>query len=176
MNRSAVLIGLGIAVALQIAIIAGLVVNAAMPLWTGTEIRLKTTPVDPRSMFRGNYTQLNYEIGQLPDNALEEYNYLRIGERVYVSLRLTDSGIYSFLNASLDKPSAGVFIRGRLLNSYSPYRVSYGINAFFTPKIKALKLEKDLAHGGVAVLMVMDSGRAALNDVVANTPKTETKE
>ena len=44
MNRSAVLIGLGIAVALQIAIIAGLVVNAAMPLWTGTEIRLKTTP------------------------------------------------------------------------------------------------------------------------------------
>tara|TARA_B110000114_G_scaffold145359_1_gene154435 strand:- start:9558 stop:10088 length:531 start_codon:yes stop_codon:yes gene_type:complete len=173
MNRSAVLIGLGIAVALQIVIVAGLVANAAMPLWTGTEIRLKTIPVDPRSMFRGNYTQLNYDIGQLPDNALEEYRYLRIGERVYVSLKLTDSGIYSFLSASLDKPSTGVFIRGRLKNRYSPYRVNYGVNAFFAPKSKAIQLTKDLVQGGVAVLMVTDSGRAALSNVVANPPKDE---
>ena len=62
-----------------------------------------------------------------------------------------------------------VFLRGRIANNYSPYRVKYGIEAFFAPKKKALQLEKDLRNGGVAILMVTRSGRVALKDVVPDT-------
>ena len=72
MTRSKVAVGLGAAIAFQLVVLAGMVVYAAMPLWTGTEIRVKTVPVDPRSMFRGNYAQLRYEFATLPEGALSE--------------------------------------------------------------------------------------------------------
>ena len=166
MNRSPVVIGLGAVVALQFFVLSGMVVKAAMPLWTGTEIRVRTVPVDPRSMFRGNYAELNYEIGQLPNNALSDSTSLRIGEIVYVSLKLGENGLYRFKDVSLHKPAEGIFLRGRIVDNQPPYRVEYGIEAFFAPKTKALQLEKDLRNGGVAVLMVTGGGRVALNDVV----------
>ena len=46
--------------------------------------------------------------------------------------------------------------------------MKYGIEAFFAPRAKAMKLERDLANGGIAVLMVTGAGRAALRDVIAN--------
>jgi uncharacterized membrane-anchored protein len=171
MNRSSVVIGLTAVVALQFFVLSGMVVKAAMPLWTGTEIRVKTVPVDPRSMFRGNYAELNYEIGQLPNNALSDFTSLRMGEIVYVSLKLGKNGLYRFTDASLHQPADGIFLRGRIVDNQSPYRVEYGIEAFFAPKNKALQLEKDLRNGGVAVLMVADSGRVALNDVVPYAPE-----
>ena len=46
------------------------------------------------------------------------------------------------------------------------YFVTYGIEAFFAQKERALKLEKDLQNGnGIAVLMVTDGGKAALKEV-----------
>ena len=171
MSRSSIAIGLGLTVALQLCVLSGMVVKAAMPLWTGVEVRVKTVPVDPRSMFRGNYAQLNYEIGQLPSNALGEFENLRIGEIVYVELKLGQGGLYGFAEASLNKPAEGTFLRGRIANYGSPYQVNFGIEAFFAPKSKALQLEQDLSNGGVAVLMVTDSGRVALKGVVPNTPE-----
>ncbi len=168
MSRSKVIIGLAVAIALQLVVLSGMVLKAAMPLWTGTEIRVKTVPVDPRSMFRGNYARLNYDIGQLPNSVFQDVTGLRIGEIVYVSLESTEDGLYRFMGASLDKPAAGVFLRGRIVNNQPPYRVRYGIEAFFAPKTKALQLERDLRNGGVAVLMVTDSGSVALKDVVPN--------
>ena len=115
MNRKSVVIALAAVVALQFFVLSGMVVKAAMPLWTGTEIRVKTVPVDPRSLFRGNYAELNYEIGQLPSSALSDFANLRIGEIVYVSLQLGENGLYHFKDASLNKPGEGIFLRGRLV-------------------------------------------------------------
>ena len=67
MTRSRVVVlGLGAAIAFQMFVLVGMVVNAALPLWTGTEIRVRTLPVDPRSLFRGNYVRLAYALGTLP--------------------------------------------------------------------------------------------------------------
>jgi len=171
MNRSRIIIGLGIAIALQLFILLGIAGKAALPLWTGTEIRVKTVPRDPRSMFRGNYARLNYEIGTLPHELFETERKLRRGEIVYVSLKPGENGLYVAERASLDKPTEGVFLRGRITRAYKPYRVEYGIEAFFAPKKKALQLERDLRNSGVAVLMVTDSGRVTLKDVVPNDDK-----
>ena len=169
-TRSRIIIGFGIAIALQFFILTGMVVKAAMPLWTGTEVRIKTVPVDPRSLFRGNYARLNYEISQLKAEFLQSDRALRIGEVVYVRLTAGDDQLYTLTSASLDKPDSGVFLRGRLTSAHPPYRIKYGIEAFFAPKQKALKLEDDLRQGGIAILMVTESGDVALKDVVPNSP------
>lgn len=166
MKRSRIIIGLGIAVILQLFVVLGMVGKAALPMWTGKEIRVKTVPRDPRSMFRGNYARLNYEIGSLSKEVLKIDRRLRRGEPVYVSLKENEEGLYAISGAALDKPDEGVFLRGHIVNNHPPYRVEYGIEAFFAPKKKALQLERDLRKSGVAVLMVTESGRVALKDVV----------
>ena len=168
MIRSKIAAGLVAAIAFQLVVPVGMVVNAALPLWTGTEIRVKTVPVDPRSMFRGNYAQLAYEFGTLPEDALAGEENLRAGEVVYVDLERGEDGAYEFAGASLDLPTEGVFLRGRLATVTAPYRVRFGIEAFFAPKARALELEKDLRNGGAALLMVSGSGRASLKDVIPN--------
>ena len=166
MTRRQVAFSLGAAIVLQLVVLVGMVAKAALPLWIGTEIRVRTVPVDPRSMFRGNYARLRYDFGTLPDDALNEAEGLRAGEVVYVALRQGEEGEHELADVSLEPPSDGVFLRGRLLGSLPPLRVRYGIEAFFAPKERALKLESELRDGGTAILMVTDGGQAALKDVI----------
>ena len=168
MDRKKIIIVLCAAVLLQIMVLSGMLVLAAMPLWTGKEIRVKVVPVDPRSLFRGNYARLNYDFSRLEKGALggeREENRRRDNEVVYITLRENQDGLYEYAAASLEKPDAGVFLRGRIDKFYF---VTYGIEAFFAQKERALKLEKDLQNGnGIAVLMVTGGGKAALKSVKA---------
>ncbi len=172
MTRTPIVVPLGIAIAFQLLVLTGMVAKAAIPLWVGTEIQVKTEPVDPRSMFRGNYARLRYEFGTLPEDALEEEHSLRMGEFVYVSLQRGEEGQYEFAAASTTRPTDGIFLRGRLQNNFPPYFVKYGIEAFFAPEEKAQQLERNLREGGTAILMVTGSGQAALQDVISG-PNTE---
>ena len=171
MSRSKIAAGLVAAIAFQLLVLVGMVVNAALPLWTGTEVRVRTVPVDPRSLFRGNYARLAYEFDTLPEDALREEGGVRYGEVVYVHLERSNGGDYAYAGVSLEPPSEGVFLRGRVVGYLPEYqRVRYGIESFFAPKEKALALEKDLRNGGIAVLMVAGNGRAALKDVIPDPP------
>lgn len=170
MNKT-IALSLLIAVLFQLLVLIGMVGLSAMPLWTGQEIKVKTIPVDPRSMFRGNYARLRYELSEIEIDRSDKK--IRNGEVVYVSLIQAENGLFEFSNASLDKPQNGIYLRGRIqTNRYSDkqktHRVKYGIEAFFAPKVKALALEEDLRDGGVAVLMVASSGKARLKDVIGN--------
>ena len=44
--------------------------------------------------------------------------------------------------------------------------MKYGIEAWFAPKAEALRLERELRDGAVAVLMIDASGKAALKERV----------
>ncbi len=167
MTRRHITAALCATIALQFFVLLGMVVNAATPLWTGREIRVETIPVDPRSVFRGNYARLNYAFSTLPEGALgEPTRHLRVGEVVYVSLQQDEEQVYEFAGASLDRPADGVFLRGRMTHTTPPYRVTYGIEAFFAPKDTAVKLEDALRSGGLAVVMVSETGKAALKAVI----------
>ena len=173
MSRRTIVLALGAAIVFQIIVLAGMVAGAAMPLWTGTEVRVATEPVDPRSVFRGNYARLDYAFSTLPEDALDVDRDLRTGEVVYVSLQAAEDGLHHFAGASLEPPAEGIFLRGRILRDSAPHRVRYGIEAFFAPKEEALRLERELGDGGVAVLGISRSGRAAIKDVIASSdPET----
>lgn len=159
------------AIIFQFLVLTGMYVSAALPLWTGTEIKIKTIPVDPRSMFRGNYARLRYDISRLETEYFPAGDDLRNGEVVYVVLKPGEDGLYQFAEALLNKPDSGIFLRGRIENrryeeKVSYFRIKYGIEAFFAPKEKAMQLQSDLRDGGIAVLMVSSGGKARLKEVV----------
>ena len=61
-------------------------------LRTGQEIILKTVPVDPRDMFRGDYMTLNYPISQLNIKSLPtEKTDFKVGYSVFVELETEDT-------------------------------------------------------------------------------------
>ena len=171
-NRALLLKALLAVVVFQALILAGEYINSVYPIWFGKEIRLKTIPVDPRSMFRGNYARLNYDITSVPLPVLKEGETLRQHTTIYVSLKENDKGLYELAGTSLEKPEQGMFIRGRLqerhwlFNLGSNHVINYGIEAFFAPKERALQLERDLRNGGIAVVMVASNGKATLKDVI----------
>jgi uncharacterized membrane-anchored protein len=163
--------GLLATILLQLGVLATEYLNSVYPLWTGQEVRLKTMPIDPRSMFRGNYVQLNYEISEINMKAEMKAQLLRWNEVVYVKLRPDENNVYRFDGASFTKPETGLSIRGRLQAPYGPetsqpYQIRYGIEALFAPKEKAQALEEQLRDGGIAVVMLADNGKAALKDVI----------
>jgi uncharacterized membrane-anchored protein len=171
--KKTIAIGLIIAALFQLLVLTGMVGLSAMPLWTGKEIKVKTIPVDPRSMFRGNYARLKYNLSEI---SVEQSSIkIRNGEVVYVSLLETENGLLEFSKASLTKPEAGTFLRGRIQThrfntNQKKYNVKYGIEAFFAPKEKALALEKDLRDGSVAVLMISSGGKARIKNIMAGLP------
>lgn len=170
MSRKKIAIGLFAVVLFQGAVLAGEYLNAVYPHWTGTEIRLKTVPVDPRSLFRGNYARLSYDISRLPRKLYKGQQTLRENELLYVSLVENKEGLFEASEIMLQPPDSDLFIRGRLERrlwaSSDNVRLRYGIEAFFAQKQDALALEKELRTGGVAVVMVAKNGKAALKDVV----------
>ncbi|MCP3672495.1 MAG: GDYXXLXY domain-containing protein [Gammaproteobacteria bacterium] len=177
MNRR-LLAGVVLAIGFQFVVLSGMYVNAALPTWTGSEIRVKSVPVDPRSMFRGNYARLSYKFSRIERKQFLKDEELRNGEVVYAVLKPTPDGLYELSQVVLGMPESGVFIRGRVKSrrgwrrgwrrGVGSFQVSYGIEAFFAPKEKALQLEKALRDGGVAVLMVSAGGKARIKDVVAH--------
>ena len=161
--------GLLVAICFQFLVLSGMYVSAAIPLWTGSEIKVKTIPVDPRSMFRGNYAQLRYDFSRIKSTHFPDNASLRNGEIVYILLKPGDDDLHEFSGVSLVKPNSGVYLRGRVKNGRyrrDVYQVKYGIEAFFAPEKDALALEKNLRDGGIAVLMVSSNGTARIKNVI----------
>jgi uncharacterized membrane-anchored protein len=177
MTKRTIIAGLTLVIVFQVAVLAGEYLGAVYPLWTGKEIHLKVVPVDPRSLFRGNYAQLRYDISTIDVMDLGEHKQFRNGEFVYIKLKPGIDGVYIFDGAELDKPATIPFIRGRIRapNGQEDVRkceVRYGIEAYFAPKQRALALEKELRDGGIAIVMIADNGKATLKDIIPKQKKS----
>jgi uncharacterized membrane-anchored protein len=172
MNRKLLLISLSIVIVFQCIVLAGEYINAVYPLWTGREIKLKTVPVDPRSLFRGNYARLRYEISNIKAEDINKLKTPRHGEIIYIKLKAEADGLYAYNGVSLNKPQNAVYIRGRIqtgrdMRRSGTYQVKYGIEAYFAPKEKAMALEEKLRNKGLAKVMVAKNGKAALKEVMS---------
>ncbi len=151
----------------QVGTIGWSYVKRVYPLWTGTSVYLKVLPRDPRSLFRGNYARLNYEISNVQLDPKLKDKRIKYGDVIYVPLKEKD-GIWTSDRALSRPPSEGVFIKGRVVshNSNTSSRVQYDIEAFFAPKEKALALERDVRKGDLfAKVMIAPDGQAVLVDV-----------
>jgi uncharacterized membrane-anchored protein len=175
MKNKKILACLIIAILFQASVLVGEYVSSVYPHWTGKEIILKMRPVDPRSMFRGQYVNLNYEINSLSSELMKEIDTsdqtLRQGEIVYVSLKEND-GIWEASSVNLSKPLTGMFIQGRIHRRWrgSTVSIKYGIEAYFASPKRAKEIEnsvrKESRNGkAFAIVMIASNGKAALKEI-----------
>lgn len=149
------------AVALQVVILIGLLGYSLYPLWSGEEIVLRTAPVDPRDLLRGNYVQLRYQVNEAP---MPEVGVPRVGRQVFVQLE-EDDGIWQAVDTRYSEPP-GIFLRGHITAIRTgSVSVDYGIGAWFAPPEKARALAQEWRAGALARVRVASNGRAALVDV-----------
>ena len=124
MNKQYIRLIIALAVVLGISGI--FILYLSMPLIGGKTVVLKTQPVDPFDIFRGQYMTISYEISRIdfPPEAKE-------GDPVYVSLEEDEDGIWNGKGSSLNKPDGGVFIKGTLRQSWRGLTAEYGIEQYF---------------------------------------------
>jgi uncharacterized membrane-anchored protein len=109
---------------------------------------LRTAPVDPRDLFRGDYVQLEYDIGApsaevvAPVQEAWESKY----SVVYAQLATDAGGIAKLQSLSVEPPTDGLFIRGRMgsglpRNWRSGSSVQCGIEKYFVPQGAGYEIE-----------------------------------
>ncbi|MBW8184706.1 GDYXXLXY domain-containing protein [Shewanella nanhaiensis] len=158
-SKKFVQIGLFLTIFFQLSVLCVEYLGAVWPIWTGKAVVLKTQPVDPRSLFRGNYVRLNYDISRVEREDAEAF---KLGSVVYLTLE-ENSGLWQAKEVTREMPSEGDFIRGRVRSHYGEVlSIDYGIEAFFMPKEKALAVEKEMQGTGTAQVEVYisSSGKA----------------
>lgn len=158
-NKRFLAVGLTLTISTQMVVLATEYLSSVWPLWFGSPAILKTAPVDPRSLFRGNYVRLNYDISTIDKELTSER--FKINEVGYVTLKEQED-VFVATGLHHEKPQTGVFIRGRVKGVDSGYRMKYGIEAYFMPKEKALKTERSVRQGAHAEVFLLDSGKAAI--------------
>ena len=87
-------------------------------------------------------------------------------DEIYAILKQDANAIYAFDKFSFTKPKDVLFLAGKF-DGYS--FVKYGIEEFYMPTKKAKQTEREMMDqdvDAVAVLMVMDDGRARLKDII----------
>lgn len=173
-------------IALQVALVLSLVIWKQTTIWTGTSVWLRSAPVDPRDLLRGEYVALEHDIATLglevhyamdrqsiPDKVT--LNRLKVGDTVYVALER--DGLYWKESAATSRPpeNAAVFLKGKVKevrqrpqtqNHLPPViKVEYGIESWFVPRGDGPRIEKAAREKGkmLAVKVHVDRlGRAVL--------------
>ena len=159
---------IGVIVLIQAAVLLFMVYDRAQTLETGTQVFLKTRPVDPRSLFRGYYVDLDYEIGRLTIADLEGDGQFERHQPIFVTLETRGdhwgaTGIYTTHPRVI---GAQVVIKGTVdWVTDETVSIGYGIDSYFIPEgdgqeIEALlRTDPDAVRVGVAI---NDTGKAVI--------------
>lgn len=138
---------------LQTAVIGYMVESRASILRNGAEVRLKTLPVDPRDLLRGDYVVLSYPISSI-SRAIVTGKPPRQGDTARLAVRLSPGADGSFQATearfgALDAEGGGVVVK-TLPFTYYPAGdgglpetlfVTYGIERYYVPEGEGRVLE-----------------------------------
>jgi uncharacterized membrane-anchored protein len=175
------------AAALQTAAIGWIVWDRISLLKNGREIVLPIIPVDPRSLFRGDYVILDYPVSAVAANLMSSTMKSARPANFYVTLKKTD-GEWEPVAFS-EKPQASdanqITLKARMRYGWSEstrrrpvapsgtstgsatatpvtppdlvYNVRYGIESYFVPEGKGLALEALAREKKLAAVIAVDA-------------------
>jgi len=144
-------VAIGLALLVQVALIAAVAAPRLWPRLTGEEYRLAVAPVDPIDPFRGAYVALR--VRGVPA-------FTSRSGTVYIELRRQRDGTYRGSGTRVSRPSGGPFLR-----CHADGEVRCGIESFFASQSEARRIERELADGATARVRIDGAGRAALVDL-----------
>lgn len=152
------------AIALQIAVLAYMAAEREWVVRTGRTVYLRTAPLDPRDVMRGDYVRLNYEVSRVPralwQGSPADTNSAREwpprATKVYALVREDEEGVAELVALTDRRPDEGVFIRGRSEPSWGTHvSVRYGLEAYFMEQGKAWGLEQRQPREGIQLPLEM---------------------
>lgn len=109
-------------------------------LRNGEEVFIKTLPVDPRDLFRGDYMILNYDISSFSLENKSVPKYLSEGDSVYTVLEKNSEGFVSVSKVLRQHPGQEILaIKGQIIqlrenDGFVEIILEYGIESFFIPE------------------------------------------
>lgn len=158
----------------QTAILGYMIEGRASILRSGTEVLLKTAPVDPRDLLRGDYVILTYDVSTVPTAVItgarpSPVDYVPLNVR----LKPGAEGFWAVSEASV-APLVGQ--DGSVVLKSQPVQISeyqweeggsvsltYGIERFYVPEGEGRPIEDGRNEGRVSVAArVSDTGQAQI--------------
>src|SRR3989304_856769 len=141
---------LAILITLQTLVLGAMIAMKQWTLSTGTPIVLETQPIDPRSLFQGDYVRLNYKISTLGVADLPADRPFKKHGRIYVLLRRGDP-YWESISIHHERPASPpdhVVLKGTVVGMgnrrWNPdlrsweatehLMVRYGIENYFVPE------------------------------------------
>lgn len=167
--------GFVLVVIVQLLALGGMIAQREYLLRTGTPVLLQCQPIDPRSLFSGDYVRLNYTISNFSDDRFELLNlhqeYFQERDTVYVALeRPANSQVWEAVAIGRDlnglKLKYPVVIRG-VVRQLHPYRIRYGVEQYFVPQFEGLPIEREIRNTTVEVA-ISTSGESAIKRLFVN--------
>lgn len=149
-------------------------------LRNGTEVVLRSQPVDPRDLMRGDYVTLSYDISRLPIPIISGQPLRKSGlNYLYVVLEKQKDGLWIAKRAQFEPPSdladQQVVVRGEVMAPIQSYdvnstvAVTYGIERYYVPEGEGLEIEKEQLSGKVDIVLSVNSeGVAAVRALRIN--------
>lgn len=168
-------LGIILAVVLQTAALATMIALKQWTLVTGTPVLLEIVPIDPRSLFRGDYVDLSYAIGRLDLGGLGGDGEFEAGDTIHVLLRAGEP-YWEPVSAHRERPSVPpgqVAIEGDVAfvrdDPDPQIFVRYGIETYFIPEGEGRALERPGRDQAVSILAAVDRyGGAGIKAVLVN--------
>ncbi|HQU73283.1 MAG TPA: GDYXXLXY domain-containing protein [Calditrichia bacterium] len=163
----------------QLLILSGMIVKAMLPLVTGSPMRLRVEPLDPRDPFRGNYVHFTYafnslDLDSLPNDLPQLENRLHFGDRVYVEME-QEGDFFKPAGVWLNPPREQRFLETVVQYHYSQtIALSCGSEDYFTDPDYAQELERQRPRFGSndstnvrmsVTLMVDGSGKSRIKEL-----------
>jgi uncharacterized membrane-anchored protein len=177
--------------AVCLAILAGVMVGHAWPLWAGDTVLLRLRPVDPRDLFRGEYVRLDtpasrlfvvdgtrtVPAGAFPVRGLGAWQrpatdkkYVGGSRTAYVQLERRATGEHEPVSISDVPVEHAMNLRGeaRVSDSDGNVFVDYGLDAFYMQEGTAKPVQDALAAGRTVQMQVAiaSSGRSRIRTVL----------
>lgn len=120
---------------------------------TGNIVYLRTAPVDPRDIFRGDYVQLDYDLAIPEASSISKKNHtnLRKGNKyyqpVFVHIHKRKNGVADITDISINPPENGLYVKASIgRNIWQNYhyrgRIKYGIEKYFVEQNSGKQLER----------------------------------
>jgi uncharacterized membrane-anchored protein len=174
-------LGLCLVALLQSAVLAWMVYDRITLIRSGKEIVLDIVPVDPRSLFRGDYVILNYPVSRIDRDVPGGGQVFRSGDTIFVTLKRSEAkdtapagrAGWSVAAVSKDYPDnispEQIVLRGRVRHSGRPMTVRYGVESYFVPEGEGKSLENAVRERKLQVLVaVATDGEAAIKALLVD--------
>jgi len=164
-------------------VLVGMIGMKQWTLTTGTPVLLETAPVDPRSLFRGDYVRLNYKISRLDLSKLGGDKEFAAHDTAWVALEKAQR-YWHAVAVYRHRPDAApgrVIIKGEVRwadgrgSAFAPpvqtapvrfLVMRYGIESYFVPEGTGRTLEQRGAHTPLDILVAVDRfGNAGIKAV-----------